>query len=50
MQQLFETRIAVAETGKDKQDLAAFNLGKSLIKADVSCPPRGLFMRSRKVA
>jgi type I restriction enzyme R subunit len=39
MQQLFETRIAIAETGRDKQDLAAFNLGKSLIKADVSALP-----------
>ena len=46
--QLFETRIAVAEIGRDKQDLAALMQVRPSSKA-ASPPSRGLFMRSRKV-
>ncbi|MDB3957657.1 DEAD/DEAH box helicase family protein [Opitutales bacterium] len=39
LQQLFETRISLAETAHDKQERSAFELAKSLVKADVSALP-----------
>ena len=39
LQQLFESRITLAEAAHDKQDATGFELAKDLVKADVSALP-----------